>query len=188
MPYENPAWYAWVACTARAYDPATVHDDRSPSVIAPRARHSPLAIGADSDTNATLRGIDASAPKRSCGRSNDVVVIRLNCPSSCRSARIDDATRADSPTARPSPAIGLSAGSDVSSPGTASPSLFNTLRFRCRSRHASSSCSWVVLSFVSGSATGSSTEPRPAASTAGESAASDGLTSVIVKSLRTEVL
>ena len=32
---------------SRANDPATIHDDRSPCVIAPRIRHSPLGIGAD---------------------------------------------------------------------------------------------------------------------------------------------
>ena len=83
---------------------------------APRIRHSPFAIGEESDTNATLRGSAASSAKRSCGRSNEVVVSRLNWPSSGRSARIDDAMRADSPTARPSPNSGLSAGSGVSSP------------------------------------------------------------------------
>lgn len=77
---------------------------------------------------------------------------------------------------------GLSAGSEASSPGTRSPSLLSTLRFKWRKRQASSSCSCVPS--VSGSTAGSSTGPMPAASTAGASADSDRLTSVMVKSPR----
>jgi hypothetical protein len=49
--------------------------------MAPRMRHSPFDMGDEIETNATLRGSAASGAKRSCGRSNEVVVIRLNCPS-----------------------------------------------------------------------------------------------------------
>ena len=39
-----------------------------------------------------LRGNTASGENSSCGRSNDVVVSRLNCPASGRSARMDVAS------------------------------------------------------------------------------------------------
>ena len=54
------------------YDPASLPDDSSPCVMAPRIRHSPFVIGDDSDTNATLRGSAASGerpqPSQTSGR------------------------------------------------------------------------------------------------------------------------
>src|SRR5262245_36980489 len=84
----------------REYEPATIHDETSPCVSVPRTIHSPSAVGATSDTYATPCGVLALIEKRSCGRSNEVVVSRLICALNGTSPNHDDASRTGLPTAR----------------------------------------------------------------------------------------
>ena len=105
MPYDQPGFVPVRAAGARARtSPARIQDARSPCVIAPRIAQSPPPVGAASERYATPRGTRPSAVNRSCGRSNDVLVSRLNCPVNGTSVKSAVANRAGAPTARPRPA------------------------------------------------------------------------------------
>src|SRR3954447_3107193 len=119
-------------------DPATIHDDRSPWLIAARIAQSPAPVGAPMARYATPRG--RVSPENRRPGANALVVKRLTSPVNGRSAK-NDATAVVAdwlmwPKNEPS---GATLSSSVSTT-TMLEASFKMLRGRWRSRHAASVC------------------------------------------------
>src|SRR6185503_19692800 len=144
MLYERPRSYAWLAEAMDLYEPATIHDARSPWVMAPCMAHAPPAACVPTETNATLRPplVLSSCP----GVSKDSVVSRLIWPDSARSL---NSAAGPTVTARPNhSAARPSKGVRTIQIASRMAASLSTLRGRWRSRHAVATPSSPSVSFA----------------------------------------
>src|SRR5262249_57147868 len=106
--WYKPMSYWWcAACDRVVYEPATIHDEMSAWLTAPRAVQLPsVPTGAPTRTYATLRD-STSVENNSWGESKEPVVSRFTWPLNDESLNRLVATWADDPTAFPSTWTGI---------------------------------------------------------------------------------